>query len=267
MTHARCCTIAAGTRNSNDDAPRTDRVLIPTRQRGFEYLDDPALPLEVAQQSLRDIALANRYFGGTRAVLREMQSVYRDLQRAGVSNLTLLDVGTGLGDIPVAISRDAREHSITVNPIGLELTHAFAGVAHPRVRSVMAADARVLPLADNSVDVITCSLVLHHLEEDDAEQMLRECDRVARRRVIVAELRRSWAAMGLLWLVSWVLRFHAISRHDGVVSIRRGFRVSELRALVSKATSSVVDCRARLGWRVTAAWNPGISVESQKYRG
>ena len=234
-------------------------VLTPTRQRGFEYLDDPALPPEVAKQSLRDIALANQYFGGTRAVMSEMQSVFREMKRAGVSSLSLLDVGTGLGDIPVVISREARQRGLSVHAMGLELTPAFAKVAHQRVSTIIAADARNLPLADNSVDVITCSLVLHHLDDRDAIRMLRECDRVARRRVIVAELTRSWVAMGLLWLVSWVLRFHAISRHDGVVSIRRGFLISELRPLVSKATTGMISCRARLGWRVTAAWNPGTS--------
>ncbi|MBC8090048.1 MAG: methyltransferase domain-containing protein [Phycisphaerae bacterium] len=255
-TRDRFCITAVDTRSSNDDALG---VLIPTRQRGFEYLDDPNLPSEVAQQSLRDIALANRYFGGTRAVLREMQIVLQELQRVGISSMTLLDVGTGFGDIPAAISRAARQRGIAVNPVGVELTPTFARVAHQRIRAAIAADARALPLADNSVDVVTCSLVLHHLEEADAIQMLRECDRVARRRVIVAELRRSWVAIALLWLVSWVLRFHAISRHDGVVSIRRGFLVAELRALVSKATRSMVDCSARFGWRVTAAWNPGTS--------
>jgi len=256
---ARCCIIAAVTRNSSADAAHPRLVLTPTRQRGFEYLDDPALPLAVAQQSLRDIALANKYFGGTRAVLAEMTSVFREMQRAGVSSLSLLDIGTGLGDIPVAISREASDHGLSVRAMGLELTPAFARVSHERVATMIAADARNLPLGDNSVDVITCSLVLHHLDDGDAVRMLRECNRVARRRVIVAELRRSWVAIGLLWLVSWVLRFHAVSRHDGVVSIRRGFLTSELRAMIAKATTGVMTCRARLGWRVTAAWIPGTS--------
>lgn len=234
-------------------------MLIPTRQRGFEYLDDPSLPAEVAAQSFRDIALANRYFGGTSAVLRELRAVLLELKLAGLSNFSLLDVGTGLGDIPLAISHEAKRRGVTVQAIGLELTHTFARVGQRRVANMVAADARMLPLADNSIDVVTCSLVLHHLGDDDAIRMLRECDRVARRRVIVAELKRSWTAMGLLWLVSFPLRFHSISRHDGVVSIRRGFLVPELCALVARATGAAVACRARLGWRVTAAWNPGTS--------
>lgn len=234
-------------------------MLSPSRQRGFEYLDDPALPADVAAHSLRDIALANKHFGGTDAVLGELPAVFRELQTAGLSEMSLLDVGTGLGDIPVAVSQAAKERGLNVRTIGLELTHAFAKVGSQRVGNMIAADARSLPLADNSIDVVTCSLVLHHLEDEDAIRMLRECDRVARRRVIVAELRRSWVAMVLLWVVSFPLRFHAISRHDGVVSIRRGYLVPELRAMISRVTSAGISCRSRLGWRVTAAWNPGTS--------
>jgi ubiquinone/menaquinone biosynthesis C-methylase UbiE len=234
-------------------------MLTPSRQRGFEYLDDPTLSPHVAAHSLRDIALANRYFGGTSAVLSEMRDVMLDLKRAGRSKLSLLDVGTGQGDIPLVIARKARPHGVTVDAIGVELTAAFARVAHERLRNMVVADARTLPLADNSVDVITCSLVLHHLDEEDAIRMLRECDRVARRRVIVAELARSWVAMALLWLVSFPLRFHPVSRHDGIVSIRRGFLTNELRAIIAKVTTSAIVTRNRLGWRVTAAWTPDMS--------
>lgn len=234
-------------------------MLKPGRRRGFEYLDDPNIPANVAAHSLRDIALANSWFGGTRAILSEMRPIFRELQREGGHRLSMLDIGTGLGDIPREVETFAVRSGLCVDAIGLELTRAFAAVSHKRLALVIAGDARQLPLADNSVDVVTCSLVLHHLPDNDAIHMLRECDRVARRRVIVAELTRSWLAMALIWLVSFPLGFHPISRHDGVVSIRRGFLSAELRAMIARVTVAPVECRNRLGWRVTASWQPGTN--------
>src|SRR3712207_7032884 len=43
------------------------------------------------------------------------------------------------------------------------------------------ADARCLPFDDGAFDVATCSLLLHHLEPDDATATLKEMRRVARR--------------------------------------------------------------------------------------
>jgi hypothetical protein len=96
----------------------------------------------------------------------------------------------------------------------------------------------------------------HHFATEEAISALRELNRVARRRVIVSDLRRSWVAAGGLWLVSFPLGFHRVSRHDGVVSILRGFDVTELSALVTDAVGVTPVVRKRAGWRVTASWAP-----------
>jgi hypothetical protein len=81
-------------------------------------------------------------------------------------------------------------------------------------------------------------------------------DRVARCRVIVSDLRRSWIAAAGLWLVSFPLRFHAVSRHDGVVSVLRGFTAEELTDTVRQAVPRTPTVRERAGFRVTASWSP-----------
>jgi len=86
--------------------------------------------------------------------------------------------------------------------------------------------------------------------------VLRELQRVARLRVIVSDLRRSWLAAAGIWLASFPLRFHPISRHDGVLSVLRGFTAAELSAHVVRATGTVPAVSRRLGWRVTASWTP-----------
>lgn len=240
--------------------PRRTSLLVPSRERGFEHLDDPALPPAVAERSLRDVALANTLFGGARAVLAELRVILRDARAAGVHELTLLDVGTGLGDIPTAILHLARAFDIAIVPIGLENSLGLARVAAKRVATAVAADARALPFANGSIDIITCSQVLHHFDDADSLALLAECSRVASRAVVISDLRRSWAAMALLWLVSFPLGFHPFSRHDGVASIRRGFTRAELDATVRRAGARSPRTRSRLGWRVTAVWHPGTTT-------
>lgn len=173
------------------------------------------------------------------------------------SSVSLLDIGTGLGDIPEAATRAAKR--IALDTIGLELTSALAFGARPRCTYAVAGNALALPFATGSIDIVTCSQVLHHFEEPDAAQLLRECTRVARRAVIVGDLRRSWFAVAGLWASSFVLGFHPVSRHDGIVSILRGFTRHDLTRMVFDATGTMPLVRHALGWRVTATWPPHAS--------
>lgn len=222
------------------------RLLTPARRRGVEWLDvrdDPALQ----RRSHRDIALANRLFGGRRAVEAELV----DLLDSSGGTLSLLDVGTGTGDVPAHLARVASHRGVALATVGLddraELVRGAVSVC---------GCASSLPFADGAFDIVVASQLLHHFERADALGVLREMHRVARRRVIVSDLRRSWLAAGGLWLVSFPLGFHPVSRHDGVVSVLRGFESPELAALVREAVGIEPLVRHRAGWRLTAAWSP-----------
>jgi SAM-dependent methyltransferase len=248
------------------DAPMP--LLIPARRRGIEILDDPSQDPALAVRSLRDVALANRLFGGRRAVLRALERLFqrglaerehadRALRRRTPTSkitLTLLDVGTGLGDIPSAAMDQAHAMGFRLDTIGMEISPEIARAAEPSCTWAMVGDAMRLPFADRSIDFVTLSQVLHHFDGAAADALLRECSRVARVGVVVGELRRSWFAVAGLWASSFVLGFHPVSRHDGIVSILRGYTVSELRQLVRRATGARVSVRRQFGWRVTASW-------------
>ena len=232
-------------------------MFTPTRRRGHEILDDPSVDPALAERSLHDVALANRLFGGRRAVVREVSRLLtREPERTTIS---LLDLGTGLGDIPHAAQRVAERRGLTLRTIGLELTPHLARAARAACGAVVAGNAMSLPFADGSVDIVTCSQGLHHFEDAEAQHLLRECTRVARTAVVIGDLRRSWFAVAGLWASSFVLGFHPVSRHDGVVSILRGFTNNELARLIETATQRQPVVRRALGWRVTATWNVAIS--------
>ena len=230
-------------------------LLTPARRRGVEILDDPSTDPQLVRRSLADVARSNLLFGGTRAVLAELLPTFRALDTAR-GELSLLDVGSGAGDIPRSVQRAARSQGIRLTTIGLDASETLARALRPGLAAGIRGDALALPIADRGVDIAICSQVLHHFPDADALKVIRELNRVARVRVIVSDIRRSWMAAGGIWVASFPLGFHPVSRHDGVVSVMRGFTPGELSELVTAAIGRSPIVRRRIGFRVTASWTP-----------
>jgi hypothetical protein len=110
--------------------------------------------------------------------------------------------------------------------------------------------------ADRSVDIVFCSQLLHHFPWDDAKTRLRELNRVARHYVIISDLRRSRLAACAFWLITPLLRFHRVSRHDGIVSVLRAFTPFELELLVLEAVRRPLKVRRRPLFRLSVSWVP-----------
>ena len=219
----------------------------------MELLDDPRADPLAVDRELRDIARLNALFGGTRAVVRELAPFFARGAGRGDGQWTLLDVGTGLGDIPRAAARAARRHGLALRLVGVERNRTAARLARTSEPGVplasILADGGVLPLASRSVDVIVASQVLHHVPSRTAARWVAEFDRVARRAVVLADLRRSRVAMAGVWLASFPLGFGAVTRHDAVVSLRRGYTRREMNDLLVAAGAPPV-ARYRPGFRV-----------------
>jgi SAM-dependent methyltransferase len=228
--------------------------LAPARRRGVEILDDPRTPNDVRERASADIARSNALFGGTRSVLGALRPVLSQLPRHAV----LLDVGTGLGDIPARAERVARRAGVKLETFGVDFAEALARRARACVSGAAVASALTLPFADSSADIVVCSQLLHHFEERQATALIGELNRVARGWVIVSDLRRSWLAAAGFWLASVVFGFHRVTRHDGVTSVLRGFTADELRSLISTTVGTKPQVNHSLFWRLNAAWKKAL---------
>jgi SAM-dependent methyltransferase len=225
--------------------------LVPARRRGREILDDQSVDAATRLRSIADVTRSNRLFGGRGAAVRAVMDALRDHR----GTTTVLDVGTGLADIPVALRRSGAS-TLGVTVIGLDLAVDLLREARLNLAGAVCGSAIQLPFGDHSVDVVLCSQLLHHFPDDELGLVISELNRVARRRVIVSDLRRSWIAAGGFWVASFPLGFHRVTRHDGVLSVLRGFTADELRRAIVAATGVAPTIRQRLGFRLTASWTP-----------
>jgi SAM-dependent methyltransferase len=190
-------------------------------------------PVELAG-NLRDIRLVNRFGGGAATVLRHLPDLMRVVPPE--RPVTILDLATGSGDIPLAIAkwaaRRGRVVEITVSDASPEILdearRRLAGT--PGVRCALW-DALAVPMPDRSFDVVLCSLALHHFAPGDAVRLLREMDRLAATGLIVNDIRRSLPGFAVAWVASRVATRNRLTRHDMPLSVRRAYTPQELRML------------------------------------
>jgi SAM-dependent methyltransferase len=220
---------------------------------GVELLDDPAADPAAVAESLRNIARSNRWFGGAAAVRHGLARVLADVP-AGAT-LTLADVGTGLGDLPQVAARWASRRGVRLVAVGLERSRVAARLARERGVACAVGCAGALPFREKSVDLVLVSQVAHHLAPDSAVRLLRACDRLARRGVVLADLRRAPIGPLAFWVGARALRFDPVTVADGMTSLRRGYTTEELRALLAAAGVRATVER-RPGYRLVATWRP-----------
>jgi SAM-dependent methyltransferase len=200
------------------------------RSDELELLDEGALPAADLLANLRDIARINRLPGGAGA---SIAAIRRRLPDAGG---TVLDVGTGAGDIPRALVRRIAAVTVTAadrDAAIVALAQRWsAGVDR---LEVIEADGLALPFADASFDVAHASLVVHHLEPPEVVMLLRELHRVSRRGVVVNDLRRGWFPYAIALVTVRAYGRSAVTRHDGPLSVRRSYTLREQDRLAADA--------------------------------
>ena len=211
--------------------------LVPQKRSAPELMDLPhgQYTPEELEGNLADIRSVNRYLGDLSAVQRLLSS----RMTAGAC-CTLLDIATGSADIPVAIADWARERGIRVAITAVDLNPRSVELAHSRTQGypeieVVVADGLALPFADRSFDFVLCCKTAHHFADRQVVRLISEMVRVAGGRYLLLDLRRSWVAFALIYLLTRICTRNRLTRNDAPLSVLKAFTPAELAGLASRA--------------------------------
>jgi ubiquinone/menaquinone biosynthesis C-methylase UbiE len=192
-----------------------------------EILDSDGCPPEEVEASLRDMSAINHRFGG---IATTYALIERVAAKTGKKRFSLLDVAAGFGEVP-RVARDQlaqKEISVDVTLLDSKLSHLLPG------NHSVVGQALLLPFADNSFDLVSCSLFAHHLQPDELAGFAREASRVGRFALLINDLVRSPLHLALVYAAFPLMRSY-VSRYDGVVSVRRSYIPDEIRQIVRSA--------------------------------
>jgi 2-polyprenyl-3-methyl-5-hydroxy-6-metoxy-1,4-benzoquinol methylase len=207
------------------------------RDRQPEIMDQPGLEVSQHQEALRGLARIN-WLSASDAIL------WKPIRQLALEKsdrpICVLDLATGGGDVPIRLDRRARRGGVHItfagadlSPSAIEFARQQASQSNARVE-FFRLDALNATLPTD-YDVITCSLFLHHLETDQAVDLLRRMGQAARSMVLINDLIRSRLGHVLANLGTRILTGSKIVRYDGPQSVRAAFTIPEAQQLAEQA--------------------------------
>ncbi|BFM41213.1 methyltransferase domain-containing protein [Synechocystis sp. LKSZ1] len=210
-----------------------------------ELMDDFSITDERLTEALEQLRWVNRLLGGystTMAILAPF------LQSRAGQVTRILDLGTGIADFPEYIVRWAEAQSVD---IPIEITAVDANPAtidyaqqtlekrlNDRQRakiSLEVADALALPYADHAFDIGMGAMFLHHFAQPKAIAIVKDLQRVSQHGIIINDLHRHPLAYAGIYSLTRLLPAAPMVRHDGPLSVLRGFRANDLTTIAEGA--------------------------------
>ena len=205
------------------------------RQRAHdaaELMDSPQCDPAMLTRTYQDFRVVNAAVSGWWGIYR--RSIRPDLSTTTESSL--LDVGSGGGDVSRTLARWAMRDGLRLGVTGIDpdaRAHAFA-TSQPKIaglnfRRALSSD---LVAQGERFDFVVSNHVLHHLSVAELKGLLVDSEALARRRVLHADLERSNVAYLGFAAATWPFFRHSYIRPDGLTSIQRSYTAHELRVAV-----------------------------------
>jgi 2-polyprenyl-3-methyl-5-hydroxy-6-metoxy-1,4-benzoquinol methylase len=194
-----------------------------------EIMDDFELKGPELEVVLKDLNNVNKRLGGYKITTQGIKKLIPQHQQ----RIKIADVGCGSGENLRQIAKWAKQENISVELFGIDANLNSINLA----KSLSAKFDNISFMQQNvfdddfnqqQFDIITLSLTLHHFKDKDIKKLLPILYQNSNLGLVINDLQRHWLAYVLFQLYSSVLMKSRIAKHDGKVSILRGFQKNEL---------------------------------------
>ena len=216
------------------------------RRPSIELLDSDAGTQSEVAGSLRDLQMFNQWFGGVSTTEKLVRLALGDTPGRSAS---LLEVAAGAGFVPTKVrERLSSQLDLKITLLDRARTHLNSN------KRAVAGDACALPFADNSFDLVSCNLFVHHLAPDEFQQFAREALRVCRIAFLINDLIRDPMHLALTY-AGFPLYRSRITRNDAPASVRQAYTPAELQKLLQPLASGPVQISRHYLYRIgIIAW-------------
>ncbi len=199
-------------------------------------MDDLSRGGDDLREALRHLRRLNRLFGAAGPTVYGVKRLWAVAGKP--SRLSVLDIGCGSGDVNRRLLRWADERGIEIAITLADITveaceearRLFRG--EPRV-TVMKLDLLALP--EDYADIVTGTQVVHHFAAGDLPVVIGRMVAASRLGAVVNDIHRHWLPWAAVWAATHLVSRNRYIRHDGPLSVAKGFQPADWERLRSEA--------------------------------
>lgn len=209
--------------------PKTKR----STEKEWMDLGQPFYTATEYNAALKQLGRIGHYLGGDRATLK----AFSMLEQRPTS---IVDVGCGGGAFTLKLAAcypTATVEGIDISAQAIAFAKHLQHMHFPQLGNVSfeLMSEPHLPYSPKSIDVVTATLVCHHLTDEELVGFLQSCCKIAKRAVILNDLHRHQLAYSSFALIAPIFFPNRMIVHDGLLSIKRAFKRSEWQTYLQQA--------------------------------
>jgi len=220
-------------------------------------MDRADLDSDRHRHALRGLERINRLSGSAGIVWPPI----RLLAEQANGQLRVLDVACGAGDLSIALFQRAARTGLNLHFEGVDISPRALDYARGRADETGArihffqldALAGDFP---SGYDVVFSSLFLHHLNEEQAVNLMQRMAHAARQMVLISDLARTRLGWTAAYCVTRLLTTSDVVQTDGPLSVEGAFTPREALELAHRAGLHGARVSRRWPFRYLLTWTP-----------
>lgn len=223
------------------------------RASEIELMDDFLLNNKELLLSLDKIATINTLLGGNKITLN---GIYKLIKNHNIKNkkITILDIGCGNGDMLRFLSKTLIKKNNTINFIGIDANQATITYAKKLSLDYCNITFYTLDVFSKEFetleyDIALLTLTLHHFDNHQIANLISKLYHKVTVGIVVNDIHRSIMAYYLFYLVCLVFNLNNMSKKDGLLSIKKGFKKNELKNICKENNLKFYSVKWRWAFR------------------
>lgn len=218
------------------------------RSKQKEIMDDLDFRGLEMQNLLKDLKIVNKWLGGNSITIDGIRDLMEP--KLKTDKITILDVGCGDGELLRQCAAFGKQNEYNFELIGVDFNAniiEYAKLKSKEYPNIKFEKVDVFS-KENSIpncDIALCTLFLHHFNNRDIEYLLKRLLDKTSIGLVINDLERNKQAFTLFKIFSKFILKTKTARHDGLISVARGFKKSEL-VTISK---NIPNQKSEISWK------------------